>query len=521
MKNLPLGIQSFEDLRNKDFLYVDKTENILRLTTSSGKAFFLSRPRRFGKSLLISTLDALFNGRKELFEGLYICDKWDWEQTHPVIRLDFAGMGHRNADELMLSLNSFVDRIAKKHQLSLTEAPLPDKFREVIELLHQSTGRQAVVLIDEYDKPIIDHLTELSVADANRKVLKSFFGMLKAADEHLRFLLLTGVSKFTKVSVFSELNNLTDITMNPSFAAICGYTQTELETCFDEYIEDLAALNRMDKPTVLEYIRKWYDGYSWDGETSVYNPYSTILLFYNKAISNYWFESGSPSFLIDLIKLRDDIQLLTEPVIASEDAFTGYDINSLDTQTLLFQTGYLTVKSVEKVPMAPSMFRLGIPNDEVYDSLMIFLVSAYANSTPFATGRLRLEMQRQLREGDSEGLSKSMQTLLANIPSILHIGNEKYYHSLFLSWIKMLGFDVQGEVMTSIGRIDAVWRQPGLTVVAEIKYHAAKKTATLLKQAMRQINDRKYFEKYYPDRIMLLAVAFTGREAGCKMTVMQ
>ncbi|GHV65653.1 ATPase AAA [Bacteroidia bacterium] len=516
MKSLPLGTQSFSVLRNNDYLYVDKTEVIHRLITS-GRVYFLSRPRRFGKSLLISTLYALFNGQKELFEGLYIYDKWDWEQTNPVLRIDFSGMGHDNADELMLSLTNFVDGIARKYQFSLTEAPLSDKFKEAIELLHQSTGRKVVILIDEYDKPIIDHITEIDSADANRKILKSFFGVFKAVDEHLRFLMLTGVSKFTKVSIFSELNNLTDITMDTKYAAICGYTQTELETSFDENIEELAVLNGMDKPSALLHLRKWYNGYSWDGETSVYNPYTTLLLFYHKAISNYWFESGSPTFLIDLMKQRDDIHLFMNPVVMPADAFTGYDISNIDTKTLLFQTGYLTIKSVQKVPMLPSIFTLGIPNDEVYNSLMLFLVSGYANSTPSETSQLRIEMQQQLREGDSEGLSRSLQALLANIPYSLHIGSEKYYHSLFLSWIKMLGFDVQGEVMTNIGRIDAVWRQSGMTIVAEIKYHAAKKQASLLKKAMKQIKDRTYFEKYLPDKIMLLAVAFTGREVGCKI----
>jgi hypothetical protein len=236
-------------------------------------------------------------------------------------------------------------------------------------------------------------------------------------------------------------------------------------------------------------------------------------------ISNYWFESGTPTFLINQIKERDDIQVVTEPVIAGADAFIGYEIDRIEIVPLLFQTGYLTVKSVARAPVTPPEYTLGIPNAEVHDSLMVFLVSGYANYPTFQTNVIRLEMQKQIRACDSEGFAKSLHILLANIPYSLHIGKEKYYHSLFLSWIKMLGFEPQSEVMTNIGRIDAVWQQPGLTVIAEIKYHATKKQATLLREAMKQIHDRKYFEKYHPNKVLLLAVAFTGQEVGCKMVV--
>ncbi|GHT62441.1 hypothetical protein AGMMS50239_15760 [Bacteroidia bacterium] len=377
MKNLPIGIQSFKKLREENRLYVDKTKYILQLVTT-GSVYFLSRPRRFGKSLLVSTMTALFQGKKSLFEGLDIYDKWDWTQTNPVIRLDFAGINNDTAANLQADLEKVILKTAQEYGISLTREAA-GSFFELISKLHQTTGRQVVVLIDEYDKPIIDHLTDLSVAEENRNVLKSFYGILKPADEHLRFVLLTGVSKFNKVSIFSELNNLNDITMDDRYASICGYTQTELETCFDEYIERLQEEYQMEKTDVLNTIRKWYDGYSWDGSTSVYNPFSTLLLFDKKIVSNYWFETGTPTFLINLIKEKNGIQFVLDSIMVEDAAFIGYDIRQIDIVPILFQTGYLTVKSKQTPAMAPPEYILGVPNKEVHDSLMRFLVSGYAN----------------------------------------------------------------------------------------------------------------------------------------------
>jgi Holliday junction resolvase-like predicted endonuclease len=517
MKKLPIGIQSFEDIRIKDFLYVDKTEIIHNLITSSGKAFFLSRPRRFGKSLLISTLEALFQGKKSLFEGLHIYDNWDWTQQNPVIRLDFAGINHDTSENLQKDIEQIILNIARQYGITLTR-DAAGSFSELIGKMHETTGRQVVVLVDEYDKPIIEHLTDLNMAEENRKILKSFFQILKSADEHLRLVFLTGVSKFTKVSIFSELNNLNDITMDSECTAICGYTQTELETCFDEYIEQLAGKNKLSKANVLEGIRHWYNGYSWDGETAVYNPFSTLLLFKKQSFSNYWFETGTPSFLINLIKKRNDIKPMLEPVTIGDTAFMGFDIHQISIVPILFQTGYLTVKKKQFIPMKPAKYTLAIPNEEVNDSFLAFLVSSYAGYPVEQTPVIREQMQEQINNCDAEGFAQSLRILLANIPYTLHIKHESYYHSLLLAWMKMLGFDIQGEVMTDIGRIDAVWHQPGLTVVAEIKYSVKKKAATLLNEATAQIRDRKYYEKFLDaNRLVLMAVAFSEKEINCRI----
>ncbi|MDR3251028.1 MAG: ATP-binding protein [Tannerella sp.] len=516
MKNLPIGTQSFSVLRNTDCLYVDKTEHIYRMITT-GRIYFLSRPRRFGKSLLVSTLEAVFKGQKELFDGLYIQDKWDWTQQYPVIRLDFAGRSHRTGNELKVSLDQFLDEAARKNNLSLEMTELSDKFGELIEKLHLSTGQQVVLLVDEYDKPITDHLSNPEVRETNKNTLHDFYQVLKAVDEHIRLIFLTGVSKFSGVSVFSALNNPDDITIDEQYATICGYTQEELESYFTEYFDETARYNGMDRAGLLDAIRMWYDGYTWDGRTSVYNPFSTLLFFKKKRFDNYWFHTGTPTFLMELLKKRNNIAPVLEPVHVYSSAFEGYDPANIGEVSLLFQTGYLTVKKID-LSSRPPQYTLGIPNEEVRTSFLEYLLNSYSD---YPTGLVRpliSDMQQHIHDGDTTELEKNLRLLLANIPSTLHIKREAYYHSMFLTWMKLLGFDIQGEVITSIGRIDAVWQQPELTVVAEIKYSAGKvKADSLLNAAMEQIRDRRYYEKYLDRRVILMAVAFTGKEVRCRL----
>jgi hypothetical protein len=287
MKGLPIGIQSFTNLRNGNYLYVDKTQDIHRLITS-GRYFFLSRPRRFGKSLLISTLEAIFQGKKELFEGLWMEDKMDWAKlNHPVIRIDFGGMNNRSPEGLTDSLNDFIKTTASEHNINIENTQLPGRFAELITKLHRSSGYQTVVLIDEYDKAIIDNMSEPEVMESNKQVLHDFYQVLKASDDHLHFVFLTGVSKFSGVSIFSGLNNLNDITLDTKYATICGYTQQELENDFSEYLEETSQQLSMSKTEVLNRISIWYNIYSLDAKTSIYDPFSTLLVFENKEFGNY------------------------------------------------------------------------------------------------------------------------------------------------------------------------------------------------------------------------------------------
>ena len=519
MKPLPVGIQSFEDLRSMDYLYVDKTEDIHRLITS-GKIYFLSRPRRFGKSLLVSTLAELFKGEKSLFEGLYICDKYDWTQQYPVIIIDWSRVRHSTEEVMERDMCAYLAQIAAMYQINLLRPYASGKFAELIECLYEKKGRKVVVLVDEYDKPILDALNDLTEVERIRNFLQSFYAALKGSDDFLRFVFITGVSKFSKVSIFSGMNSPDDITMDEQYAKICGYTQAELVRVFEEYIRQFAQKEQVTEAEIVESIRYWYNGYSWDGVTTVYNPYSTLVLFRQKKFINYLFASGTPTFLVNQVKKRNDVKYLLAPTQIFADGFDNFEPDSMSTKLLLFQTGYLTVKSVIKGKIGqPSKYILGIPNEEVRKSLIKHLVSSYAEITVSETDDLRDFMQQQLFDGDASAFQRNMQAMFARIPYQLHIPSDAYYHSLILLWLNMLGFDVLGEVPTDIGRIDAVWRQDDRVVIAEIKHDENSTLEALLQEAFEQIHDRRYYEAFLGKnrRVALLAIAITGKETACRM----
>jgi hypothetical protein len=352
---------------------------------------------------------------------------------------------------------------------------------------------------------------------ANKDILHNFYQVLKAADKYLRFIFITGVSKFSGLSVFSALNNPHDITVSEDYATLCGYTQEELEKYFTAHIDNFARDNKISRQDLLDKIRRWYNGYSWDGKTSVYNPFSTLLLFAEKDFDNYWFRTGTPTFLMELLKSRNHITPILESVKADSGLLDGYDTADLDEVALLFQTGYLTIKDINSSDPENKEYILGIPNSEVRNAFFRHLLSAYSSYPVRNIQRLISEMQRQIYNSDASGLEQNLRMLLANIPYILHQKNEAYYHSMFLVWMKMLGFEPQGEVATNTGRIDSVLHHADLTVVAEIKYSAKKGAERLLNEAMQQILDRKYYEKFLDRKVILMAVAFAGKEVGCRL----
>jgi hypothetical protein len=479
---------------------------------------FLSRPRRFGKSLLVSTMDELFRGKKPLFEGLYIYDKWDWSRQYPVIRIDWTRITHSTPEEMKVSLCSYLQTIAKQYDVSLTTESASDRFDELIRLLREKTGENVVVLIDEYDKPVTAHLFD-SHLEKIRTAVHDFYQVMKGADDYLRFVFLTGVSKFSGLSVFSALNNPNDITLDGKYASLCGYTQEELEYYFSDYIDDTASSMGNTREELVANIRNWYDGYTWDGKTSVYNPFSTLLLFDKQEFAGYWFDTGTPTFLIDILQRREQTNVvLTATTVDGNLLRRGYDPQTLSEIPLLFQTGYLTVKSVELNQMKKK-YTLGIPNEEVNEALMTNLLSVYGKYQQEDIDKLREIMEQCLREGDESGFANCLETMIATVPYELQIGCEHYYHTIMLIWMRLLGFKIQGEKPNNRGRADAVWEQPGLTVVSELKYHAEKKIETLLDNAMAQIHDRRYYNQY-AGKVILLGVAFSGKDIGCRMEVM-
>ncbi|GAB6393815.1 MAG: ATPase AAA [Bacteroidales bacterium] len=461
-------------------------------------------------------MEELFKGSKRLFEGLYIYDKWDWTQQYPVIRIDWTNIKHAAKEEMESDMSTFLQEMANREGITLKRPFASSRFGELIEQLHRKTRQQVVVLIDEYDVPILDAMGTPQVKDV-REFLQDFYKRLKANDDHLKLIFLAGVSKFAKLSIFSTLNSPRDITLSEDFATICGYTQEELEHYFSEHIDCLAKHASVSRNEILDKIHKWYDGYSWDGKTRVYNPFSTLLLFTEKEFSNYWFASGTPAFLTEQLKLRDQIELVVEPVVATSNTFDSFDPDFIEDIPLLFQSGYLTVKDKASINER-LQYTLDVPNLEVRQSLMEYLLSAYSRYPISQIAKLTQSMCNQLNARDAEGFARSVNIMLQNIPVILQIGNEKYYHSLFLSWMLTLGFHIEGEIMTGIGRIDAVWEQPDLIVVSELKYHAEKKMETLLDEVIAQIYDRRYYEKYLhkSNPILLMGLAFSGKEAGCR-----
>ncbi|MDR1370111.1 MAG: ATP-binding protein [Dysgonamonadaceae bacterium] len=464
--------------------------------------------------MLISTMEAIFKGKKELFEGLYIYDKWDWSQQFPVIRIDWTLIDHSTPEKMELDMIAFLKGIAGNYQISLSPETPAACFRELLQLLHKQTGEKVAVLIDEYDKPVTSHLFD-SQLDVIRTAVHDFYQVMKGSDEHLRFIFLTGVSKFSGLSVFSALNNLDDITMDEQYASICGYTQEELENCFTEYIDAVALHLGKSREDLLALVKKWYNGYSWDGKTAVYNPFSTLSFFRKRCFGDYWFRTGTPTFLIDIIQRRRRTDTILEPIVVSAEVFDGYNPPDMGEVPLLFQTGYLTVKQAEVLNERPR-YTLGVPNLEVNEAFLTHLLKAYGKYPVEQVDNLRFIMEEQINNCDEAGFAESLETMIATVPYELHRTDEAYYHTMMLLWMRLLGFRIQGERPNNRGRADAVWEQPGLTVVAEIKYHTEKKLDVLLDEAIQQIHDRRYYNAY-TGRVILLGIAFSGKETGCKM----
>jgi hypothetical protein len=518
MKKLPIGIQSFANIREDGYLYVDKTADIYRII-SSGKIYFLSRPRRFGKSLLISTLQEIFQGNKTLFEGLYIYDKWDWSRKYPVIRIDWTLVSHATPEEIEISMCGHLQSVAKYNGITLTKQFASDCFAELIECLHRQTGERVVVLVDEYDVPVLDVMGKSrEELKAIQNKLHTVYKVLKGSDDHLQFVFLTGVSKFSGLSIFSALNNPNDLTLDEKYTTLCGYTQQEMESYFSEYLDNMAQYVEMTKEELLLEIRKWYNGYSWDGETTVYNPFSTLLFFENREFANYWFRTGTPTFLIDLLQKRNRPEIMFESIEADESMFDSYDPANIAEVPLLFQTGYLTVKQ-KILEYGIPQYTLGVPNNEVKEAMLKHLLNAYTDYPIGTTESLRRRMWQQLRNHDTSGLEQCLREMIAGLPYLEVVKTEAWYHSIMLLWLRLLGFELIGEMPTNIGRIDAVWFFPGHAIVVEVKSQPKKGSISgLLNAAIKQIRKKRYYERFLGERqVSLLGVAFAGDDIGCRM----
>jgi hypothetical protein len=487
LKNLPLGISTLSKLLDNNCIYVDKTEYAYNLTSQSG-AFFLSRPRRFGKSLFVDTLKEIFEGNQKLFEGLYIYDKWDWTKEYPVIKFDFAAGGGKNQNELDLRLSALLQQNKERLGVTYDSKDIEDDFSRLISMTASKYGQRVVVLVDEYDKPMLDNLNEPLVAAEIRDALKGFYGVLKEQDANLQFVFMTGVTKFSKVSLFSGVNQLSDITIDNRYSSICGYTDNDLQQYFSEYLEG-------SNP---EDVRLWYNGYNWTGQETVYNPYD-ILLFLDKGkvFRNYWFETGNPTFLMELFKKNQYFLPDLEKIQVTEDVLDSFDIDTIIPITLLFQSGYLTIQHTH-IDFNQLIFTLKIPNMEVRQALYNKIIFAY---TGLLENRLNFQLQirKDLAMGNVASLIDTIKRLFAGIPGRNFTNNnladfEGYYASVLFAFFASLVVQVIPEDSTNHGQADLTILLGNHIYVLEIK--VVDKLPEGNNQALQQIVQRNYAEKY-------------------------
>ncbi len=499
-RRLPIGIQTFREIREEDCYYVDKTGYIRRLL-DEGKHYFLSRPRRFGKSLFLDTCKELFEGNQALFEGLDIRDHWDWSVRHPVLRLSFSSGTYLEPDDLRKELGAQLTALEEEAEVTpRDDDTAAARFRRLTKALHERTGQRAAVLIDEYDKPILDALEEPEIARANRDFLRGLYATIKDSDAHIRFSFLTGVSKFSKVSLFSGLNNLKDITLDPRYSALCGYTDEDIDTIF---APELPGLDR-------DEIRDWYNGYNWLGEENVYNPFDILLLFDSRKFKAHWFETGTPSFLVETLFQRGVGSLALENMVGTDDLLSKFDVDDIATEALLFQTGYLTITEERKLG-SKTLFRLGYPNREVKQSLNEHLLLTMGPD-PSRQGSHDIRLYNLLLTNDFSGLETLFHAFFASIPYEWYANNdisryEGYYASVFYSWFAALGLDVTVEDSSSHGRLDMAVRFNDNVYLFEFKVVEMAPEGA----AMAQLKERRYADKYrgLGRPIYLIAVEFS------------
>ncbi|MGI5062126.1 ATP-binding protein [Treponema denticola] len=511
IRKMPIGVQSFEDLRLKGFLYIDKTEFIWQLVDSS-KVHFLSRPRRFGKSLLLSTIKAYFLGQKELFKGLAIekleeaeKDKREIWQEYPVLYLDFNIGIYDTKEGLLNRLDSFLQEYEKIY--GSTGLDLPDRFQNLIKTAYEKTGRQAVILIDEYDKPLLQTMwKDEALNETYRTILKSFFGVIKSADQYLRFAFLTGVTKFSKVSIFSDLNNLRDLSLLSDYSAVCGISQEELETDFKPEIAALAENNSLTYEDALAKLKQRYDGYKFseDGK-NMYNPFSLLNVFADGRMRDYWFATGTPTFLVEYLKKAYyNIPDLDGNVRMNESGLETYRADAINPLPILFQSGYLTIKDYNDFSR---LYRLGFPNDEVRYGFLDNLLPAYTSIRTDKTGLSIWEFYEQIEAEDVDGFMEKMKGIISGIPydtlteKDLALREQNYQTAVYLVFALMNQF-VSTEVHCTTGRADCIVEFKDKVYIFEFKLTSNGSA----EDAVKQIKEKGYKDKYSGSGKKIIAI---------------
>jgi hypothetical protein len=494
MKKLPIGIQTFSEIIEENYIYIDKTKLAIELVNNH-KFVFLSRPRRFGKSLFVDTLQELFEGNKPLFKNLYAYNNWNFEKKYPVIKISWSG-DFRTLDSTKIQAYDVLKRNQKRLGI---ECELPHNpsscLRELIKKSYEKYNQKVVVLIDEYDKPILDNIDNLEVAKETKEFIKGFYSVLKDSDRYLKFVFLTGVSKFSKVSIFSGLNNIEDISLNPNYGDICGYTQKDVETSFKEHLKD----------SNLENVKKWYNGYNFLGE-KVYNPFDVLLFIRNNLVfKNYWFETGTPTYLIKLLKEKNYFIPELENLVVGEELINSFDIEDIKLETILFQAGYLTIDKMKIDFRNTPKYSLKVPNLEIQISFNDILIDYLTdNSEKYF---YQTKIFETLSSKNIKKLEEVLTSLFASIPYNNFTNNnmqnyEGYYASVIYAYFASLGVDIIAEDVTNLGRID-------LTLIIRDKIYIIEFKVGE-ENALNQIKQKEYHKKYLSENkeIILIGINF-------------
>ncbi|GJM60899.1 ATP-binding protein [Persicobacter diffluens] len=504
-KALPIGIQTFSEVRNSssDFLYVDKTESVHLMCRHKGY-YFLSRPRRFGKSMLVSTMAALFEGKRDLFEGLYIEEHWDWGKTYPVIRMDMSGINYQSITDVQGQLQNMLAQNCRKFEVpveALTHAGLGPKLGQLIQLISEKYQQQVVILIDEYDKAIQDTLSkEGELAAEAMEELRGFYSVFKPYDEYIRFCFMTGITKFAGMGLFSGANNFDDITLDPDYASIVGFTQDELEHSFGSYFDGVN----------MEKVKQWYNGYAYLGE-KIYNPFDVLLFLKKKnTFANYWWETGTPGFLLKLFEQQNYRPQELGKMELKETRLKQFTLKNLDLVSLLWQSGYLTITGARQDFLGMTYYQLGVPNLEVQNALneLFFETIVKAPSGDFGIEKGGLA----LYEKDMEDFEQAIRSLFASIPyenySKSNIQQfEGYYAAILFTFLSSSGLKVYPEKSIAIGRVDMTIETPDYLYVLEFKVGGEGK-------ALEQIHEKRYYEPYLSDgrKVILIGMDFDAEQ---------
>jgi hypothetical protein len=506
LPSLPLGLSEFAKLREAgaNNLYVDKTRQLAALL-ASGNYLFLARPRRFGKSLLCSTMRCLYEGRRDLFAGLAIEPVWDWSKTNPVVHLSLTETSTTSPNVLEESLLRLVRNRADEDGIAIGATNSPQALPELLRSLLAKTGRRVVVIVDEYEKPVHDHIGDMAMAKKMRDVLSSFYGALKGCDGQLEKVFITGIGRMVRTSIFSELNQMLDLTLDPVGAEVCGYTEAELHSSFAPYIGALGQANGMDEEQAWQTLRGRYNGYWWGHGGKVYNPWAILNCFRSRQFGNYWWASGTPGMLVELAEKLDRPEGDLEGIRAS-DLSLLFDITQPAAVPLLWQSGYLTVKAVSY-----PAYMLGFPNAEVREAWYGMMLDRFCKAEKGTGLTSAAVMLASLRTGDRAEFERALTALFAAIPGELHVEREAYYHSIFFAALSSVGAEIVPESRTDKGRTDAVLKTDAAVYVIEFKLGMPE-------EALAQIKAKRYYEPYLADHrpvVLLGAGGFVERTIRC------